>query len=175
MEDNTMRKILSLLALVLISGCASTESFELDKKWEPLEAITERPEIVSNLGSDTAITTVGRYCYVKDLDEWLARVQPGTAKFEGILRHEQEHARRQLDTGTWLWISRYGVDKDFALEEEQRGYYYEITERRRLGDLVIPEAYAAVLSNYKILTGRLISYEDALNWVRSVLSGQWVP
>jgi hypothetical protein len=170
-----MRKTFALLVLVLLSGCASSKSFDLDKKWEPLEEIRERPSVASNLAPDTVITTVGRYCYVKDLDKWLDRTKPGTAKFEAIMRHEQEHAFRQKKTGVFLWISRYGVDKKFALEEEQRGYYYEIIERRRLGDLVVPEAYANVLSNYKILTGRLISYNDALNWVRAVLNGQWVP
>ncbi len=158
-----MRKLFTLLVLVLISGCSSTDSYDLDSKWEPLEEVRERPEVVSDLASDTATTTVGRYCYVKDLDDWLVRYQPGTAKFEALLRHEQEHSRRQLKTGTFLWIARYGVDKDFALLEEQIGYYYEITERRRLGNPMVPEAVALTLSNYKILTGRLISYADALN------------
>lgn len=168
-----MRKILVLLAFTL-AGCAS-ESYKLGPEWRPLEEIRVRPRIANGLMSDTAITTVGRYCYVKDLDEWLGRVPPGSIKFNAIMRHEQEHAHRQKKQGEWLWISRYSVDREFALEEEKIGYYYEITERRRLGDRVIPEAYALVLSKYKILSGKLISYEDALVWVRSVLDGTWTP
>jgi hypothetical protein len=170
-----MRKLFAALTIALISGCSSPETYDLGSEWAPLKGITERPDLVSDLASDTATTTVGQWAYVKDLDEWLVRVPPGSAKFKALMRHEQEHSRRQLDTGTWQWIGRYAVDKDFALLEEQIGYYYEITERRRLGDQVAPEAYATVLSNYKILAGRLISYADALNWVRAVLSGQWVP
>jgi hypothetical protein len=169
-----MRKLLALIALTVLSGCNGAE-YKLEDRWLPLKSIRERPAVLQNAAPETTITTVGEYAYVRDLDDWFARTPVGSAKFQAVMRHEQEHSKRQLDTGTWLWVTRYGVDKDFALAEEQRGYYYEITERRRLGDQVIPEAYALVLSKYKILVGRLISYEDALTWVRAVLRGQWTP
>ena len=147
----------------------------LAPEYAPLKDIRERPRVVRDLGSKTAITTIGTHAYVRQLDEWLGRVPPGSAKYRAILRHEQEHSKRQLDYGLWSWLTRYGIDTKFALLEEQIGYYYEITERRRLGGQVIPEAYASILSKYAVLTGKLISYEDALQWVRDVLSGQWTP
>jgi len=147
----------------------------LGAEWRPLEEVRERPRVVRNAGSDTAITTVGRNCYVKDLDEWLGRVVPGSAKYKALMRHELEHSRRQLDMGTFLWIARYSYDKEFALLEEQIGYYYEITERRRLGNPINIDGTALVLSKYKNLAGRLIKFEDARNWIREVLAGRWTP
>jgi hypothetical protein len=170
-----MRKSIVLACALLITGCTSAQVHVLDAKWRPLEEIHERPSFANHFVSGTAITTVGRYAYVKNLTEWLARVPVGTAKYEAILRHEQEHSKRQLAAGTGAWVARYAIDKEFALLEEQIGYFYEIAERVRLGDRVVPEAYALVLSKYKILTGSLISYEDALDWVNEVLSGAWTP
>jgi hypothetical protein len=181
-----MRKLLALVVLVTLnSGCAMLGSpkddegkvvaHDLDSVWRPLEDVRERPRVVRDLGSATVTTTVGRHCYVKDLDEWLTRVVPGSAKYKALLRHEQEHSRRQLAMGTFLWVARYSYDREFALLEEQIGYFYEITERRRLGNPMNVDRTAIVFSRYKILSGKLISFDDAKAWILDVLAGRWTP
>ena len=180
-----MRKLLLGLVLLLpLSGCTLFQSprddqgnvieHPIEEQYRPLVSIRLRPPAVKNFGSDTAITTVGAYCYVRDLDEWLGRIRPGSWHYHSVMLHEQAHSRRQLATGTVAWVARYGVDAKFALLEEQIGYYYEITTRRQR-ERIVPEAYALTLSKYKILTGSLISYEDALAWVHDVLAGRWTP
>ena len=170
-----MRKLLAL-AVLLLAGCSSA-THELGPEWRPLETIRERPALLRNAGSPTAITTVGKHAYVRDLDEWLGRVPPGSAKYKGIVRHEQEHSIRQLDRGVFLWITQYSYDADFALEEEQIGFFWEMTTRRANGEFVSAENYARVLNGYKTIVGgrRLISYADALTWARDVLAGRWTP
>ena len=163
-----------LIVLLFLVGCAGP-THEVEPEFRPVETIRERPRLLRNLGSKTAISTVGRHCYVYDLDEWLGRNPPGSVKYKAVMRHEQEHSRRQLDMGTFLWITRYGVDKDFALLEEQIGFYYEMTEKRRMGTYVDAHVYATILSNYKIPTGKLISYDKALIWATQVLRGEWTP
>lgn len=178
-----MRKLLVLVLLLGLGGCKSMDKTDdgrpvvhpLDAVWRPLVDVRERPSIVRNVGSDTATTTVGRHCYVRDLEEWLTRVVPGSPKYLALMRHEQEHSRRQLDYGLFLWIARYSYDREFALLEEQIGYYYEITERRRLGNPMNVDVTAVVLSRYENLAGRLISFEDARAWILSVLNGTWSP
>ena len=172
-----MRKLIPFLILASLVGCVSGEKHELGPEWKPLEDIRERPRVLRDAGSPTAITTVGKHAYVRDLDEWLTRVPPGSAKYKGILRHEQEHSIRQLKRGTFLWITQYSYDAKFALEEEQIGFYWEMTTRRKNGEFVSAENYARVLSGYKTILGgkRLISYEDALVWARDVLAGRWKP
>lgn len=180
-----MRNSLAFVLLTLLAGCQyvgpvlDKDGFilahQLDEEWRPLEDVRERPRLVRDLGSDTATTTVGRHAYVRDLDEWIDRVVPGSPKYRALLRHEQEHSRRQLAYGLYLWIARYSYDKKFALLEEQIGWYYEITERRRLGSPMNPDITAAVLSRYENLAGRLISFEEARVWVLDVLAGRWTP
>lgn len=180
-----MRKLLALVLLLPLAGCQMlgspkdgdgiTISHQLAMEWRPLKDIRERPWIVEDLGTDTAITTVGTHCYVKDLEEWLERVVPGTAKFKALMRHEQEHSRRQLDMGTFLWVARYSYDREFALLEEQIGYYYEITERRRLGNPINIDGTAVVLSRYRNLVGSLITAGNAKKWILDVLAGRWLP
>jgi hypothetical protein len=147
----------------------------LDAEWRPLLDIRERPGIVRNLGSDTAITTVGTHCYVQDLEEWLGRHAPGSAKYKALMRHEQEHSRRQLDYGLYLWVARYSYDREFALLEEQIGYYYQITERRRLGNPMNVDGFAISFARYRNLAGKLISAADAKTWMLDVLAGRWLP
>lgn len=177
-----MRKLLALVLLLGLVGCKGMDKKDdalvvhpLDEVWRPLETVRERPRIVRDVGSDTATTTVGRHCYVRDLTEWLARVVPGSPKYLALMRHEQEHSRRQFDYGVFLWIARYSYDKAFALLEEKIGYYYEITERQRLGSPMNVDATAIVLSRYENLAGRLISFQDARAWIYEVLTGQWTP
>lgn len=170
-----MRKLLAILLVLLTFGCSSPETFDLGDEWEPLIAVTERPAIFRNVGSDTAIATIGQYVYVRDMDDFLARYVPGTPKFTAAMRHEQEHSRRQLDMGTFLWLARYSYDRDFALYEEQVGYYWEVTERFRLGNPIDVVGYARAFSTYRNLSGRLISFEDARQWFSDVIAGHWTP
>lgn len=170
-----MRKLLILALPLFLCGCLSSAKHDLDLAWRPLEEIRERPAVMQDIEPKGAITTIGKRCYVSDLDDWLNRYPPGSTKYLAVLRHEQEHSRRQLDTGVWSWVARYGVDKDFALAEEKIGFYYEMTERRRLGEWVNPETYARSLSKYKILSGSLISYDEALAWANDVFAGRWTP
>jgi hypothetical protein len=169
-----MRNLL-VLALLCLAGCQTGAFHNLDEQWRPLEDVLERPRVVRDVGSPTATTTVGRHAYVRDLDEWLARVVPGSPKYKALLRHEQEHSRRQLEMGVYLWIARYSYDKEFALLEEQIGYFYEITERRRLGNPLNVDATALVFSRYKNLAGSLISFDEARAWILDVLAGRWTP
>lgn len=181
-----MRKLYAfVLVLPLLAGCkyvgpttddaGNVIAHQLDEQWRPLEDVRERPLAVRDFGSDTATTTVGRHCYVKSLTEWLSRVVPGSPKYLALLRHEQEHSKRQFAYGVFLWIARYSYDKSFALLEEKIGYYYEITERRRLGNPMNVDATAIVLSRYENLAGRLISFQDARTWILDVLAGRWTP
>lgn len=180
-----MTKLLSLVSLVVLSGCylvspptddnGNVVAHVLEEKWRPLEDVRERPPAVQNFGSDTSTTTVGRHCYVKNLQEWLTRYVPGSAKYQALLRHEQEHSKRQLAYGLYLWLARYSYDREFALEEEKIGYYWEITERRRLGYPVNIDGVALALSKYKNLSGSLISFTDARQWILDVLAGNWKP
>ena len=174
-----MRNLLFLVPLLVLSGCMSSGTghppHTLAEEWRPLVDVRERPRVVRDLGTDTAITTIGTHCYVKSLEEWLARVVPGTAKYKALMRHEQEHSRRQIKMGTFLWVARYSYDKEFALLEEKIGYFYQITERRRLGNPINPDGLAIVLSRYKNLSGRLISFEEAKTWILDVLAGRWTP
>lgn len=168
-----MRKLL-VLVILMLAGC-NGDIHQLDPEWLPLEDVRERPALFSDLGSETSTTTIGSHAYVRDLDDWLLRYIPGTPKYLALLAHERVHARRQLDEGVALWIARYLYDKEFALLEEQIGYYWEITERRRLGDSMNVDITAAILSGYKNLSGKLISFPEARNWILQVLTGQWLP
>ena len=180
-----MRKLLALVLLLPLAGCqmlgapkdadGNVVAHKLDAVWRPLEDVRERPRVVRDLGSATSTTTLGRHCYVRSLDEWLARVVPGSAKYRALMRHEQEHSKRQLEMGLYLRVARYSYDKEFALLEEQIGYFYEITERRRLGNPINIDGTALVFSKYQNLAGKLISFQDAKSWILDVLAGRWTP
>lgn len=175
-----MSRVILLLVLTLLAGCTvldgGGEELNLDPKWRPLKSIKERGDALDLIiKSDTAITTIGKHCYVKDLNEWLGRNPVNSRFFDAIMRHEQEHSIRQLDYGLNTWLTRYSYDKEFALIEEQIGWYYQIKHLQRTGGAPPPTAIAATLSSYKNLSGRLISFEDALQWARDVISGRWAP
>jgi hypothetical protein len=177
-----MRNLLIVLPLLFLGGCMSNnkampevEPYKLDREWRPLKTVRERPTLLTNAASKTVSTTVGKHIYVHTLSEWLLRYVPGSAKFRALLRHEQEHSRRQLKMGTFLWIAKYSYDRKFALLEEQIGYYYEITERRRLGNPINIDGVALGLSKYQNLAGRLISFTEAKQWILDVLAGRWTP
>lgn len=164
-----MYRLVCALFLLLVVGC-SGDVHKLPEEYEPLERVKE-----SSLRSEGYVTTVGDTLYVHDLKDWLEVHVPGSPKYKATLLHEQQHSIRQKDEGLAKWIARYGFDTDFMWEEEQIGWYYEIITLRQWGLNPSPEAIANSLSNYKNLSGRMVSYNDALMWVRAVLNGQWKP
>ena len=179
-----MRRLLLLTFLMCLigsPGCKSTdgkdmlepvwESLEIPEEFRPLERVRAR----GNLASKTTLTTVGRTVYVYSLDRFRERFPFMGPRYRAVMRHEQEHARRQLDRGVVVWTAKYLVDRDFMWEEEQIGWYYEIQERRRLGVGVSPEQIGETLSNYSNISGRMVSAAEATAWVREVLVGRWTP
>jgi len=163
-----MRKVM-LMVTLLVCGC-SGPSFKLDEQYAPLEQIRE-----SFLRPGSGITTIGKSCYVRDLDDWLAKHPPGSPQFHAIIIHEQLHTRRQLKMGLTKWLGRYLTELEFMRDEELRGWYLQLQEYRRRGLMVSPEGVARTLANYQSFAGRMMSYEDALTWVRDVLAGRWKP
>ena len=159
-------------ALLSLQGCAATH--ELSKEYEPLVAISERPWYASWLGGSSLglITTVGDTAYVKDLEEWLKRKPVGSPLFKSTMHHERTHSRRQLNAGLAGWLKNYLTDSKFQWKEEQGGWFVQIRLRMMYGVQFIPAVYADILSNY---TPKMVSYDDALQWVRDVMSGRWQP
>lgn len=165
--------LLSLVVAAIVTattGCGSVH--ELPDTYAPLKEIRERP---SWLGKKSTITTIGQTVYVADLEDWLSDHAPGSARYDGTLRHEQVHAQRQERAGVTEWLARYGFQTDFMWAEEQRGWYEELRILRNWGYNVSPQNTAQLLSNYRNLVGRMVSYNDALIWVNQVLAGKWAP
>jgi len=158
-----------LLALLLaMPGCFKT--FELEDEWKPLKVISERPEM---LAKDTISTTIGSTLYVEDIAQWLIRHPIGTPSFISVMRHEQEHSKRQFKKGVFIWLATYLFDRSFMWHEEQRGYYLALTTP---GYHYVPEDVAKNMSNYRNAAGQsMVEYEKALKWVIDVRSGQWKP
>jgi len=160
--------VLVLLALAL-AGCSSVE---LPERWLPLEEVVERPSLP--FASDRAVTTLGATVYVTHLDPWrdeLPDLPPGRV---ALLLHEQEHAKRQLAYGAGLtaWVLRYLNDPAFRWEEERAGWALEIRERRRVGLWSAGSAESVargLAANYD----GMVSYGDALEWVRGVVAGRF--
>ena len=179
-----MRKLFALFLLLTLGGCISLDKpesrggkiHELGDEYLPLEKVRERSEPFDFLVQSPGITTtIGTSAYVKSIDLFLEKYPIGSPGYVALMRHEQEHAKRQLDRGLYQWIAQYGVDRQFALIEEQIGYYYQMRTLMDAGVRILPEVFASRLSNYKNLSGSLISYEDALEWARDVVAGRWLP
>lgn len=177
-----MRRLFVLVTLVgaaLSSGCMTMEkrlepvweSIDIPAEFRPLERVRAR----GNVAAKSTLTTVGTTVYVYSLDRFRDRFPFMGAKYRSVMRHEQEHARRQLKKGVVLWTAKYLVDRDFMWEEEQIGWFYEIKERQRLGLWVSPEQIGETLSNYSNISGRMISAAKATAWVREVTAGRWTP
>lgn len=164
-----MRKLLWILPIIFFAGC---HSFELDEKWLPLEQMVERPHLN---GMTYITTTVGKKIYRENVNQYLEDNPPGSPAFDSLLYHEQVHSKRQLKMGLAKWLSKYGVDTEFMWHEEQLGYYAGMMEKRRRGIYIDAEARALSISKYTNLAGKMVSYEDALQWVRDVLGGRWKP
>lgn len=68
------------------------------------------------------------------------------------------------------WVRKYLTDKNFRWAVEKRGYKEDILYERTHGIRVIPEVYARILSGKTY--NNMVSYDEALKWVRDVLSGR---
>lgn len=144
----------------------------LEEEWRPLERIRERPDM---LAPDTRVTTIGRTVYVADIKKWVGEHPVGSPEWKSVLRHEQEHSKRQLKVGVLKWVAKYAYDRKFMWLEEQIGWWWGIKVLRQHGKRIVPEGVAVNLESYKNLTGRMVSYEDALAWVKAVLANKWKP
>ncbi len=151
------------LLIALLAGCSSVE---LDPQYRPLTTLREG----SPLG-ESAATTLGSTVYVADLDDWGGRL--GTPRMHALLMHERVHSIRQHEIGLGLWLWRYLTSTKTAWREEQLGWAVQIQELRRGGEQVNPEGIARLLSDYAHPGGQIVSYEDALAFVKSVLAGRW--
>jgi len=158
-----------VLCLTFFVGC---NTFDLDERWRPLEKIVERPPMESG---DGIATTIGTDVYMANLDAFLKKNPPGSVLFNSLLFHEQIHSKRQLKMGLTTWLSKYGIDIAFMWNEERLGWYASLKNLRRRGWQIDVEAVARSLNNYKNLRGAMVSYEDALQWARDVISGKWQP
>ena len=164
-----MRKLLWILPIVMMIGC---NTFDLDEKWLPLEQMVERIHVDGQSG---ITTTIGTKIYRENIDKFLEENPPGSPRFDSLLYHEQIHSKRQLRMGLAKWLSKYGINTEFMWKEEQLGYYATFQEKLRRGVHIYPEGYATSMAKYSNLTGKMVSYEDALQWVRDVLAGRWKP
>lgn len=151
----------------LLCGC-SGEVLRLEPRWAPLVEVVERPALVL---SDEVSTTLGNRIYVVDLDGWERRYPEGSPERDGLLLHEQEHARRQAAAGLGRWLVAYLDDPDVMWEEERRGWALELRHLQRSGRPVNQEKIAAILHGYRNLRGRMVSQPAALAFVRAVLAG----
>ena len=159
-----------------MAGCST---HPLPEDWKPLTTIVERGDL-PGVG-DTVVTTVSPNLYVRDIDDFLDRYPRGSVQHESLRRHELEHAKEQeafIGDATGIkrkirmaqWIKKYLSDKKFRWEVEKKGYKAEILYERSRGVFTPPEVYAAILSGKTY--GGMVSYAEALEWVRKVYSGQ---
>jgi hypothetical protein len=170
------KAIFTATIILTLAGCTTQA---LPESWDPLTTLVERGDL-PGVG-DTVVTTVSPNLYVRDIDDFLERYPEGSVQHEALRRHEVEHAKEQEEfvgdaTGIKrqirmsIWLKRYLTDKKFRLEVEKRGYKAEILYERSRGVYVPPEVYALILSGKTY--GNMISYEEALEWVRKVYRGQ---
>lgn len=170
-----MARIFISLLLLVLAGCTSQP---LPANWAPLTTVMERSDLLAPQG---VVTTVSPNLYVSDLDWFNEHYPENSLKHEALRRHECQHALEQEEyvggaTG-WKrtarlvsWINKYLSDKAFRLEVEKRGYKAEILYFRSQGLMINQDHYARVLSGSTY--SNMISYEEALEWVKAVLQGQ---
>lgn len=141
-------------------------SISLPEKWHPLRYVSEQP-----LQSKSVITALGNTMYVPNLVEW-----QNTAEIlkNADLMHERVHIYRENKIGAIVFIVKYNLSKKFRLYEEKLAYYAGIRYKIKKGcSINIPEEASRIASSE--VYGKIISYEDAKKWVKSVVNGSWVP
>lgn len=153
---------------LLASGCTT---HPIPPHFEPLEELVERP-----FGGNSFVTTFHNDVWVNDIEDFLKRKPEGSLSYNATLIHERIHSIRMGNPFSSLWFGLvYLFDRDFMLEEEQIGWYFQLQYMKQKGILKPVEHTAAVLAKYDNLIGKMISYEDALKWVKDVLAGRWKP
>lgn len=163
--------IIFALCLPLMNGCAATH--DLSKEYDPLTTVSERPWYASWIGgSESLITTVGDTAYVKDLDVWLEARPVDSPRYRNVLMHERVHSYRQSQRVLAGWLKDYLTNPEFQWYEEQLGWFVQIRLNMRTGVRMNSQGIAKILSGYK---PKMVEYEDALKWVRDVMSGRWQP
>ena len=162
--------------LITLAGCATQE---LPESWKPLTKLVERKDL-PGVG-DGVVTTISPNLYVKDIDDFWEDYPIGSVQHESLRRHELEHAKDQEEfigdakgihrkARMTLWIKKYLTDKNFRWEVEKKGYKAGIQYERSMGVQINPEVYASILSGKTY--NDMVSYEEALEWVRKIYSGQ---
>lgn len=159
---------LTISLLLLTSGC---NTHSIPSHFSPLDEIIERP-----FGGDGFVTTFHNDVWVNDIDDFLKRKPVGSPEFNATMIHERVHSIRMGNPITTLWfVAVYVFDRDFMWEEESIGWYFQLQYMKKKGILSPPEVIAVVLTRYENLIGKMISYNDALQWVRDVLTDKWKP
>ena len=166
-------KLLVPLILLALSATGCGKAIDLGPEFEPLERIRESKVVTVGLG-DSGVRTIGETAYVADIGKFKDR-NPEPL-FTATMLHERVHTIRQKKEGLLKWLTKYGSDPDFMLEEEQEGFYVFLIYLRSKGQPINVDQAAKVLSGYKTALGkRMVSFEDAKAWVQSVLNGTWTP
>lgn len=159
----------TLLLIAILTGCGST--VELDEQWRPLRYMTESKTLA--VGANAR--TIGETMFVRDLEEWETRhPYPLDA---GVYTHERVHTIQQQDypDGIWKWIARYLTDTGFMWRAEQDAHYAHIQFLRQHGVAIVVDSWAEKLASYWNTVGRMVTEQDAAEWLRSVLDGSWTP
>jgi hypothetical protein len=158
--------VLSCGPLITTGG----KTYNLSSAHAPLTEIVENPTRVSE---PTAATTVLNTVYVGNLAAFLEAYPPGSDALEALLRHEHVHSVHEFSAFPFVdaWFGRYAADHTFRWQEEQQGFEQEISYLVHLGYTVDAGAIATRLATaYRGLDGPMVSYEEALAWVQSVVA-----
>ena len=159
--------ILLLLITLSFFGCVNYQS--LDEKYYPIKYISERPWYLSVITDEMFVTTIGDTVYVADINKWSK--MRSLAQYDITLSHEKVHAYRQEEKGLYSWLWNYITCTEFRWHEEQLGWYVDLKLTQMYKLPIYPEVTAGILDNYQ----SMVSYDDALKWVRDVINGHWKP
>lgn len=166
-----LRNTLIALFFSLIALSTGCTTHPIPSHFEPLEELVERP-----FGGDSFVTTFHNDVWVNDIEDFLQRKPVGSPEFNATMIHERIHSIRMGNIFTTMWFSLvYLFDRDFMWEEESIGWYFQLQYMKKKGILKPAEYTASVLARYENAIGKMISYADALQWVRDVLAGRWKP
>lgn len=161
-----------LLILVLVLSACTTRTMVLAEEFRPLKFLSENPILCIGLKVG-GCWTCGDTVYCKDLAGFLAaRPEP---EFSSGMAHERAHAIREFayPGGVILFLLRYSLDREFAMEEEKAAYIAEAQYATMQGQYVDPIGIAYVLDTYWNLGGDFTSYEDALAWAKEQELNGW--
>lgn len=162
-----MRRVFAFV-LVSLAGCASNR-LALDEQWLPLKEVVEVDSLPLNVGPHKVVLVLGTTLLTSDISIFTDSSPLGPIELHALLLHEQMHALRQADKGFGWWLGCYLFDPGFAWEEEQLAWAAQLRYLALQGRLQAPETYARTIASYPHLSGNMIDYDTALQWVRHVL------